>query len=209
MKKIIILGGGDLAEKTIEIINRDKLFKIEGYYNNQRSLKGIKFLGNFSKFAKQKNFTNNINYSLALGGRPELINLREKIIKIIKEKKLKTPKIISKKSSIHKRALIERGSIVFDNVLIDFDVKIDQFSIINIGSVVCHHSIIGENIILSPRSLICGRCNLEKNIFIGSGSIINPKVKIKKNIITGSMTNVLKDLYKSGTYVGNPSKRIR
>ncbi len=209
MKKIIILGGGDLAKKTIEIINRDKLFKIVGYYNNQRSFKDLKFLGNFSKFAKKKNITNNINYSLALGGRPELMNIREKIIKIIKVKKLKTPKIISKKSSIHKRALIERGSIVFDNVLIDFDVKIDQFSIINIGSVVCHHSVIGENTILSPRSLICGRCNLEKNIFIGSGSVINPKVKIKKNITTGSMTNVLKNIYKSGTYVGNPSKRIR
>ena len=39
MKKIIILGGGDLAIKTIEIINRDKLFKIIGYYNNQHSLK--------------------------------------------------------------------------------------------------------------------------------------------------------------------------
>ena len=56
MKKIIILGGGDLAIKTIEIINRDKLFKIIGYYNNQHSLKNIKFLGNFSKLAKQKNF---------------------------------------------------------------------------------------------------------------------------------------------------------
>ena len=54
MKKIIILGGGDLAIKTIEIINRDKLFKIIGYYNNQHSLKNIKFLGNFSKLAKQK-----------------------------------------------------------------------------------------------------------------------------------------------------------
>ena len=89
MKKIIILGGGDLAIKTIEIINRDKLFKIIGYYNNQHSLKNIKFLGNFSKLAKQKNFTNNINYTLALGGRPELMNVREKIIKIIKEKKIK------------------------------------------------------------------------------------------------------------------------
>ena len=41
MKKIIILGGGDLAKKTIELINRDKLFKIIGYYNNQRSIKDI------------------------------------------------------------------------------------------------------------------------------------------------------------------------
>ena len=45
MKKIIILGGGDLAIKTIEIINRDKLFKIIGYYNNRHSLRNIKFLG--------------------------------------------------------------------------------------------------------------------------------------------------------------------
>ena len=53
MKKIIILGGGDLAIKTIEIINRDKLFKIIGYYNNQHSIKNIKFLGIFQNY-KQK-----------------------------------------------------------------------------------------------------------------------------------------------------------
>ena len=32
MKKIVILGGGDLAQKTVEIIRRDKLFKIIGFY---------------------------------------------------------------------------------------------------------------------------------------------------------------------------------
>jgi len=41
MKKIIILDGGDLASKTVEIIKRDKLFEILGYVNDAKK-KGMK-----------------------------------------------------------------------------------------------------------------------------------------------------------------------
>jgi len=207
MKKIIILGGGDLANKTAELIKRDRLYQIVGYYNDLRSLNNIKYLGKFSKFYKNNN-SRIENFVLAVGGRPELLSVRSRLIKIINKKKHKTPKIISKTAKIHKKAKVGNGCIIFDNAFIDFDVKIDSFSIINIGSIVCHHSAIGKNVVLSPKVLVTGRCKLEGNIFVGSGSIINPKVIIKNNVVIGSMSNVIKNISKKGLYFGNPVKKI-
>ena len=211
MEKIIILGGGDLANKVVEIIKRDKLYQIVGYYNNHKnlskSLNHIKYLGRFSKFYKNNNFRKE-NFVLAIGGRPELLSVRSALIKIIKRKKHKTPKIISKMAKIHKKAKIGDGSIVFDNVFIDFEAMISDFSIINIGSTICHHSAIGKNVIICPRVLVAGRCKLKDNIFVGSGTIINPKVEIGNNVIIGSMSNVFKNISKKGRYFGNPVKEV-
>jgi sugar O-acyltransferase (sialic acid O-acetyltransferase NeuD family) len=208
MKKIVILGGGDLAQKTVEIIRRDKLFKIIGFYNNVRTFKDIKFLGTFSKFYSQKGKAKKTSFVLALGGRPELLTLRKKIINILVKKKINTPKVLSKLATIHKKAKIEDGAIIFDNVTIDYKSSIGSFAIVNIGTIVCHDSFIGKNTILSPKTLVLGRCILRGDIFIGSGSIINPKIVIEKNVIIGSMSNVLKNIKKKGTYLGNPSRKL-
>jgi sugar O-acyltransferase (sialic acid O-acetyltransferase NeuD family) len=208
MKKIVILGGGDLAQKTVEIIRRDKLFKIIGFYNNVRTFKDIKFLGTFSKFYSQKRKPKKTSFVLALGGRPELLTLRKKIINILVKKKINTPKVLSKLATIHKKAKIEDGAIIFDNVTIDYKSSIGSFAIVNIGTIVCHDSFIGKNTILSPKTLVLGRCILRGDIFIGSGSIINPKIVIEKNVIIGSMSNVLKNIKKKGTYLGNPSRKL-
>tara|TARA_Y100000294_G_C8525157_1_gene324593 strand:- start:445 stop:1080 length:636 start_codon:yes stop_codon:yes gene_type:complete len=208
-EKIVILGGGDTARKTIDIIKRDKLFNIVGYYNIKNTLKKIKFLGNFSKFYKENFDSEKVNFVPALGGRADLLKVRTNFIKVIIKKKLKTPKIISRRASIHKRAKIEKGTIIFDNVFVDLEVKIGAFSFINIGSTICHDAILGKNVIISPKTLIDGRCILKDNIFVGSNVVINPKVKVAENVIIGSQSNVLRDIKKKGLYFGNPVKKIR
>ena len=164
-------------------------------------------MGEFSKFYKNNNFKKK-NFVLAIGGRPELLSLRSELIKIIKKKKHKTPKIISKIAKIHYNAKISDGSIVFDNAFIDFEVMIGGFSVINIGSTICHHSAIGKNVIICPKVLVSGKCKLKDNIFVGNGTIINPKIEIENNVIIGSMSNVLKNISKKGVYFGNPVKKV-
>ena len=39
LKEISIVGGGDIARKVSHLINRIKLFKISGYYNNKKTIK--------------------------------------------------------------------------------------------------------------------------------------------------------------------------
>ena len=85
---------------------------------------------------------------------------------------------------------------------------IGGFSVINIGSTICHHSAIGKNVIICPKVLVSGKCKLKDNIFVGNGTIINPKIEIENNVIIGSMSNVLKNISKKGVYFGNPVKKL-
>ena len=115
MKKIIILGGGDLARKTIELIKKEKNYKIVGYYNVNQSLIDYKYLGTFSNFYTEKYSLKKISFVLAFGGAPEFLLLRKKIISTLIKKKVNTPNILSKFAKINSNVKIGYGIVAFDN----------------------------------------------------------------------------------------------
>jgi len=208
MKKIIVIGGGDLGRKVIRLIQKINKYQIIGYTDSKNCglIFGIKYLGNDSILDKFKG-KKNISAALAFGANAQQLSKRKEIIKIIKKNRINTPNIISPKASIEKYASMKEGNIIFDGSIIDFSVSLGNFGIINLNTTVCHDCKISDNLILSPNSVILGGCKIGKNVFIGANATINQYLTLTDECLIGSGSVVTKDCLSKGTYIGNPAKK--
>lgn len=210
MEDIIIIGAGDFAKKVIRLIQKSNLFNIPGYTNpdDKGIIYGVRYLGNDDVL---NNLGQNTKLNLAFGfaGNMSIKEHRDSMIEKFSLSNFAFPGIISNVSQIEYDVNLGEGSIVFDGAFIDFNAKIGKFSIINLFATVCHDVVIGNNTVLSPKCLFGGGSKVGNNCFIGMHATINPYVKITDNVIIGSGCIVTKDINESGTYVGNPAKKIK
>ena len=72
-----------------------------------------------------------------------------------------------------------------------------------------HNDIIKDFVTLYPSSNISGNVEIDSLVEIGTGSQILQGKKICENTIIGAGAVVVKNIEKSGTYVGIPAKKIK
>ena len=210
MKKIIIIGGGDLCHKIVRLIQRDNIFDIIGYVDvkDRGTIFNAKYLGNDGVIEKFNKKVKKLCVALAFGGNMQYFPKRKIIINKILKIGVDTPPIISKLASFERYSTIGKGSIIFQGAYVEYSVNIGDFSIINTNSTICHDVNIDANVIVSPKSVLLGRSAIGENSFIGGNVTLGPGVVIGHDCVIGSGSNVVKDCNKKGTYIGNPAKKI-
>jgi sugar O-acyltransferase (sialic acid O-acetyltransferase NeuD family) len=210
MKKIIIIGGGDFAKKIIRLIGRIGDYEIIGYTDieDRGTLFGVDYLGNDENVPNLFEKYNCANVAIGIGGNISLADAKRRIISRLVENNINFPSLISPNAFIEEDVIIGEGVVVFDNVFVDYGVRIGDFSVLNLNVTICHNTIISENVIFSPNSLATGGSEIGKNSFIGSNVTINPYIKIGSECIIGTGSVAIKDCLKSGTYVGIPAHEL-
>ena len=208
MEKIVVIGGGGHARVLISILLKNNDYEMMGYtdkIDNDKIL-GIPYLGNdevLESFFKQ----DVKNAAIGLG----IVNIsedRKKFIENIKRIGFNFPSIISNSAIINQSTLISEGTHIFDGVIINSGSQIGSYSIINTGSIIEHDCEIGNNCHIAPGAVLSGSVKLGNNSMIGAGAIIIPNIKISEKVMVGAGSVVIKDIYESGTYVGNPTRKI-
>jgi maltose O-acetyltransferase len=112
--------------------------------------------------------------------------------------------------------LVRKGLIIGKNVMIDYDVIIDEDFpwLVSIGDnctlghhvvILAHDSSIGQRL----KHNILGRVIIDANTFIGAGSIILPNVHIGKNVIIGAGSVVTRDIPDDCVAIGSPAAVIK
>jgi sugar O-acyltransferase (sialic acid O-acetyltransferase NeuD family) len=184
MKDIILIGAGGHCESCIEIIEKEKKFKILGLVDNKKKgfFLGYKILGSDKDLLKLRSLTDNSFVTL---GQIKNYEKRKKIFKKLLKLKFYIPQIISNLSYISKKTLIKNGVIVMNGCIINSGSVIGNNCIINNGSIIEHNVIIGDNCHISVGAIINGNARIGNNCFIGSGAIIKNKISIGNNCIIG------------------------
>jgi sugar O-acyltransferase (sialic acid O-acetyltransferase NeuD family) len=184
MKDIILIGAGGHCESCIEIIEKEKKFKILGLVDNKKKgfFLGYKILGSDKDLLKLRSLTDNSFVTL---GQIKNYEKRKKIFKKLLKLKFYIPQIISNLSYISKKTLIKNGVIVMNGCIINSGSVIGNNCIINNGSIIEHNVIIGDNCHISVGAIINGNTRIGNNCFIGSGAIIKNKISIGNNCIIG------------------------
>ena len=184
MKDIILIGAGGHCESCIEIIEKEKKFKILGLVDNKKKgfFLGYKILGSDKDLLKLRSLTDNSFVTL---GQIKNYEKRKKIFKKLLKLKFYIPQIISNHSYISKKTLIKNGVIVMNGCIINSGSVIGNNCIINNGSIIEHNVIIGDNCHISVGAIINGNARIGNNCFIGSGAIIKNKISIGNNCIIG------------------------
>lgn len=111
-----------------------------------------------------------------------------------------------KKSS---RVSIGEGTVICSRTIITVDVLIGKHCSVNLNCTIGHDCVIRDFVTMYPNANVSGSCEIGECVELGTGSQIIQGKRIAPNIIVGAGAVVTKDLEKSGTYVGVPTRRIR
>lgn len=115
---------------------------------------------------------------------------------------------------IHKSAVVLSknvgiGSIICANATITTNVSIGRHVHINPSVTVGHDTVVGDYFTATPGVNIAGNCRIGNNVYFGTNSCIRQKTTVASDVVIGMGSVVLKDIDKSGTYVGSPCRRLK
>lgn len=209
MEPIILIGGGGHCISCIDVIKSGNKFKIIGILDTSdkvgNSVLGIPIIGTDSDIPniirKCKNF-------LITVGQIKSPLIRCKIYDLVKKNEGTLPIIISSRAYVSSSAFIDEGSIIMHNVLVNSYAKIGKNCIINTGALIEHEVIIEDFCHVSTHSVINGQVKVGKNSFLGSNSVIANNISLPEDIIVAAGACIIKTPKETGTYIGNPAKKI-
>lgn len=193
MKKIIIFGLTDLALRVSHHILQDSQYEVVAYtverkYMQEQFLnKPVVPFENIEKYYPPESFG-----MLICVGYTSMNKVRERIFS---EAKVKGYRIMS---YIHPTATIStdtmgEGTIIFERVIIGQFVKLGAMNVFDIGTVISHHSEIGDFNYFAPSVAMAGYATVGKNCFFGVNSTIRNKVSISDYTLVGAGCYISKD----------------
>ncbi|WPU95790.1 acetyltransferase [Mucilaginibacter sabulilitoris] len=210
MKKLAIIGSGDLGQQIAYYAVQDRQFKIEGFFDDLKNtdnlvnqipvLGGIKDIFSVFEQGRFDELLIGIGYKhMAL--RSDLYTRFQNIIPFAR--------LIHSSCSIDQSSIIKEGVVIYPGCIIDHHVTIEPNVLINIGCCIAHDTQIGMNSFLSPRVAVAGFVSIGPNCILGINATIIDNIRIAKQTQIGGGAVVIKHIEASGLYVGNPVKFIR
>lgn len=116
--------------------------------------------------------------------------------------------LIHPSAIIGKNVKIGFGSLLAANVVINPSTVIGQGVIFNTACSIDHDNQIDDFVHISPGAHLAGAASVGKRSWLGIGSIVKNNITISEDVIVGAGGVVVKDINKSGTYVGVPVKKM-
>ncbi|MBG6236602.1 sugar O-acyltransferase (sialic acid O-acetyltransferase NeuD family) [Pedobacter sp. CAN_A7] len=210
MKKIAIIGSGDLGQQIVNHMVQDNQYDVVGFFddfkNASEKVNAISVLGGVE----------DIQHVFDTGGFDELIiGVGYKHLTFRKELfdrfvgKIPFGRFIHSTCIIDNSSNIGEGVVVYPGCIIDYKVNIEPNVLINVGCCIAHDTTIGKHSFLSPRVAIAGFVTIGNECVIGINATVIDNISITSNTQIGGGGVVIKNILNRGLYVGNPVKFIR
>ena len=110
---------------------------------------------------------------------------------------------------LDKNIKIGKGSFIGAFSVLTTNINIGDYAILNRSNHIGHDTIVGDYFSSMPGSIISGNCTIGDSVYLGTNSSVREKITICDNVTVGLNSGVVKNINKSGTYVGLPSKKIK
>ncbi|GAA3613978.1 acetyltransferase [Flavivirga amylovorans] len=210
MKKLAIIGAGDLGQQIAYHVAQDNQFEVVGFFDDFAAqgtiVKQIKVLGKLKDVGNY--FANKVFDEVIIGIGYKHLAFREDLYNSLKNT-IPFATFIHSSCYVDASCSIGKGVCIFPGTVIDQQVTIKDDVFINVSCTIAHDSTIDRHTFLSPRVAIAGFVNIGKRCSIGVNSTVIDNINIADDVQIGGGTVVIKQIEKSGLYVGNPSRFIR
>lgn len=133
---------------------------------------------------------------------------RERITGQLKEKGASFATLIHPSAIIGKNVMIGQGTVIMPGAIINAESRIGEGCIVNTSSSVDHDCKVSDFVHVSVGAHLCGTVTVGERTWIGAGATISNNVNICGDCMLGAGAVAVKDIDKSGTYVGVPARRI-
>tara|TARA_Y100000385_G_scaffold289222_1_gene357994 strand:+ start:363 stop:1028 length:666 start_codon:yes stop_codon:yes gene_type:complete len=211
MKNIVLIGGGNQAHYTIDIINKEGKYNIIGIIDSIHDIGsnrfGYKILGRQEDIAKLKEQYNFEGGIISIGDNWIRYYVSSQI-----KKQLPDFKFIN---AIHPSVVIGDnvelgvGIVMMAGCIINPKSKIGDFTFFATGAQVDHDCNIKNYSSISAGSITGGYVTLGEFSAITLGVTVVDRLKIGKNTVIGAGSLVIKDIPDNVLAYGNPCKVIR
>jgi len=193
MKSIILIGGGGHCKSVIDVIEQEGQFEIVGIVDKPELLGskvlGYQIIGNDSNL---NNLAKKYQYALVTVGQIKSPLLRIKLFELAVKSGFILPTVVSPRAYLSKHAMVDKGSIIMHDALINANAKVGENCIINSKALIEHDVIIESHCHISTGAIINGASVVESNTFFGSNSLTKESIVVKKDSVVGGGNVVLK-----------------
>ena len=100
----------------------------------------------------------------------------------------------------------EEGLIIMPFSYVSCNVKLGMHVHLNSHCTIGHDTIIGDFSTTACSVMISGNNNISESCYFGMNSSTRQGISVCKNVTVGLNAGVVKDIIKTGTYVGTPAK---
>lgn len=202
MEKVIIFGNGKTAELAHYYFTKDSNYQVVAFTVDSPYLTLSSFCGlpvyEFENI--ESTFSVEEVYFFAAIGTVEMNKVRERIIKVAKEKGYRLASYISSKATIFENVKIgEHCFILEDNTIQPF-VEVGDNNILWSGNHIGHHSKIGHHNFISSHVVVSGNTTIGNNCFFGVNSTIIDYILIANESLVGAGTFITRDTEEKGIY---------
>lgn len=208
-KTLAIIGSGHLGQQIAHYAISDQHYSNVVFFDDfstEKEINGYLIIGNSDSI--EEAFFNKTFDDLIIGIGYKHLNIRKILFERF-EDLIPFGTIVHSSSWVDKTVTIKNGCVIYPRCCIDANALVDNNTILNLGCTVSHDTVVGKHSFLSPRVALAGFVKIEELCIIGINSTIIDNLTIIAKTQIGGGTVVIKNISKSGLYVGNPHKFIR
>ncbi len=210
MKRLAIVGAGELGRQILHLSLQDSEITVVGFYDDNIPA-GTTATGPCKVVGATKDILRDYHanafdcLAIAIGYRH--MNQRKALFDRFSTK-IPFVTLVHSSCQIDGSAKIGNGTMLYPGCIIDKNVVVEDNVLLNLGVVIAHDSVVGSHCYLAPRAVLSGFVSVRDRCFLGTGAIISDTIEIVSNCIVGAGAVVVKNIDEGGVYVGNPAKKI-
>jgi len=175
-KKVVIIGAGGHGKAIADVIEKSG-DTVYGFLddNLKENILNYKILGTIDSCEELYSSNTELEFIIAIGN-----NLKRK--EIYEKYKLKYYTAIHPKACISKIDVeIQEGTVIMANATINSSAKIGKQAIINTGTIIEHDCLVEDFVHISYGCIIGANTKIGENAYLGLGSMVNIGKEINKN----------------------------
>lgn len=210
MDRIILLGSGGHAKSVVDAIEQSGKYEIAGFLERPEkqdfTYKGYQVIGEDDDM--EKYLAQGVQYAFIAMGYMGNPTPREKLYRRLKGVGYQIPVIVDPTAVIAGDAVIEEGTFVGKQVVVNASAQVGKVCIINTGAIIEHECNVGPYTHVAVNAVLCGGVTVGRESLIGAGATIIQNVHVGDQAIVGAGSVVIRNVADREKVVGNPAGKI-
>ncbi len=210
MKRLAIIGSGDLAQRISHYAISEKKFELAGYFDDFEAADTRVGLGTVLGRTDQvcEYYERALFDEILIGVGYKHFDFRQEIFEKLKGR-IPLARITHSSAYVDETCKLGEGVVILPGCVLDRNVKVEDNVLISVGCVIAHESTIGAHCYLSCGTKMAGFVMIGECCFLGIGSTISDHIKLCDHCKAGAGAVVIRDTVEPVYYVGVPARPLK
>jgi sugar O-acyltransferase (sialic acid O-acetyltransferase NeuD family) len=210
MKRLAIIGSGDLGRLIAHHAQTDRHYVVVGFFDDFCSagtpVRGCPVFGGVSDVVAR--FQAGDFDELMIGIGYKHLTMRRQLFDRFRAV-LPLGRVVHSSCYVDVSAKVGAGSFLLPGCVLDLNAVVGENVLLNTGCCIAHDSTVLAHTFMSPRVALAGFVQIGEGCNIGINTTVIDNIRIGAGIQTGGGTVVTQSLTKPGLYVGVPARFVR